>query len=72
MGMLFHLLYPLLTGYPTAMYRPRFPSPPVVTAPDVALASLRSVGADIVFVVPAFLEVSRSLGAAVSSLIRLT
>jgi hypothetical protein len=58
MGMLFHLLYPLMTGYATAMYAPCFPKPPVVTSPDVALQGLRKVQANIVFVVPAFLEVS--------------
>jgi acyl-coenzyme A synthetase/AMP-(fatty) acid ligase len=60
MGVLFHVLYPLLTGYPTAMYTPQAPAPPIVTAPDVALRALKDVGANIVLVAPAFLEVGWS------------
>jgi hypothetical protein len=58
MGMLCHLLYPLFTGYPTAMYQPQSPRPPVVTGPQIAMNALRRVGANFIFVVPAFLEVS--------------
>jgi hypothetical protein len=56
-GVLFHLLYPLLSGWPTAMYAPQAPAPPVVTSPDVALAALQAVRADVVLVAPTFLEV---------------
>jgi hypothetical protein len=56
MGIIFHLLLPIMTGKPGAMFAPMHPDPPQVTSPMSILEAIKAVGATAVVTVPSVLE----------------
>jgi hypothetical protein len=57
MGIYFQLMHPLYTGRPSAIFRPMYPCPPMITSPETVLQALKALKPNIVFVVPSILEV---------------
>lgn len=57
-GFFTQLLGPFASGQPTALFRPRFPAPPVVPTPQNVLEGSKLAGCTAMPSVPAFVEVS--------------
>jgi hypothetical protein len=51
------LIFPLITGRPTALFEPQYPQPPTMATPTTILKALQATNANVVAVVPSMLEV---------------
>jgi hypothetical protein len=51
-----HLVYPLYTGRPSAIFRPAYPRPAFVSSPAAILAALKELKPTATLVMPSVLE----------------
>lgn len=58
MGILFQVVYPLMSSQPITLFEPQWPAPPIVPNPRNTVEAGRLTGATGLIATPSFLEVS--------------